>query len=154
MQKKLAVVTAVALTVAAGAAQARTESCAVTDEKTIAGLFDRWNNSLATLDPTKVTANYAPNGVLLPTVSNTPRTNHDEIKAYFVDFLKKEPQGVVDQRIVKIGCNVAQDVGTYTFTFKGGQKVSARYTYVYEFKDGDWRIAHHHSSVMPEQRTN
>lgn len=154
MNKRIAAVATIALSVAAGAAHARTESCAVTDEKTITGLFDRWNASLATLDPAKVTANYAPNGVLLPTVSNTPRTNHDEIKSYFVDFLKKEPQGVIDKRIVKIGCNVAQDVGTYTFTFKDGQKVSARYTYVYEFKDGDWKIAHHHSSAMPEKKSN
>ena len=35
-------------------------------------LFDRWNESLRTLDADKVVANYAPDGVLLPTVSNTP----------------------------------------------------------------------------------
>ena len=31
-----------------------------------------------------------------------------------------------------------------------GDKVKARYTYVYQFEDGEWKIAHHHSSVMPE----
>ena len=125
--------------------------CASTDEANVASLFDRWNNSLKTHDLDKVVANYTNDAVLLPTVSNKPRTNHTEIKDYFNSFLKKEPNGVIDRRIIKIGCNIAQDVGTYTFTFKGGKKVSARYTYVYEYKDGNWLIAHHHSSAMPEK---
>lgn len=148
--------TAIALlaTLVLGSAQAQTASsaqCAAADEKQIAALFERWNASLATLNPDKVVANYAADGVLLPTVSNTPRTNPAEIRDYFVSFLKKEPQGKIDRRIVKIGCNVAQDVGVYTFSFKGGVKVTARYTYVYEFKNGQWLIAHHHSSAMPEK---
>ena len=143
---------AAAMLMAAGSAQARTETCQVTDEKTISGLFDRWNASLKTLEPAKVTANYATDAVLLPTVSNTPRTNHAEINDYFVKFLKIQPQGVIDKRFIKIGCNVAQDVGTYTFGFKDGSKVSARYSYVYGFRDGQWLITHHHSSAMPEPK--
>jgi uncharacterized protein (TIGR02246 family) len=132
------------------AATTPSATCRTTTEGEIAGLFDRWNASLATLDPDQVVANYAPDAVLLPTVSNTPRTNHAEIRAYFTDFLKKTPQGRIDRRIVKIGCNVVQDVGVYTFSLKGGQKVQARYTFVYEFRNGQWVIAHHHSSAMPE----
>jgi uncharacterized protein (TIGR02246 family) len=104
------------------------------------------------LDPDKVVANYASDGVLLPTVSNKPRTNPAEIRDYFVKFLKSGPQGKIDTRIIKIGCNVAQDVGTYTFKFKDGKTVHARYTYVYEWQNGSWLIAHHHSSAMPEAR--
>lgn len=132
-------------------AQARTASCASTDEAQVAALFDRWNASLATLDPDRVVANYATDGVLLPTVSNQPRGNHAEIRDYFVSFLQKKPQGKIDRRFVKVGCNLATDVGTYTFSFKDGSKVSARYSFVYEFKDGRWLIAHHHSSAMPER---
>jgi uncharacterized protein (TIGR02246 family) len=127
-----------------------TQACQPTDDKQIAALFDRWNDSLRTLDPDQVVANYASDGVLLPTVSDTPRTNPAEIRDYFVKFLKSTPQGQIDRRIIKIGCNVAQDVGTYTFTLKGGKKVHARYTYVYEWQNGRWLIAHHHSSAMPE----
>ncbi|MCV2349790.1 SgcJ/EcaC family oxidoreductase [Paucibacter sp. Y2R2-4] len=129
-----------------------TAQCARTDQAQIAALFDRWNNSLATLNPDKVVANYAADGVLLPTVSNQPRTNSAEIRDYFVHFLEKKPQGKIDRRVIKLGCNVAQDLGTYTFTFKDGSKVSARYTYVYEFVNGQWLIAHHHSSAMPEKQ--
>ncbi|HKW83144.1 MAG TPA: SgcJ/EcaC family oxidoreductase [Burkholderiaceae bacterium] len=134
-------------------AQATSVACKAADEKQIAALFDRWNASLRTLDPDKVVANYAADGVLLPTVSNQPRTNPAEIRDYFVKFLKNAPQGTIDKRIIKIGCNVAQDVGTYTFKFKDGQTVHARYTYVYEWQNGSWLIAHHHSSAMPEANT-
>lgn len=128
-------------------------TCTPVSEQQVAALFDRWNESLKTLDPDKVVANYASDAVLLPTVSNQPRTNSAEIRDYFVKFLKQEPQGKIDRRIVKAGCNVAQDVGTYTFRFKDGQSVHARYTYVYEWRNGQWLIAHHHSSAMPEAAT-
>ncbi|MET3442819.1 uncharacterized protein (TIGR02246 family) [Variovorax paradoxus] len=127
-----------------------TGTCVPATEPQIAALFDRWNDSLRTLDADKVVANYAADGVLLPTVSNQPRTNPAEIRDYFVKFLKDSPQGTINHRIIKIGCNVAQDVGTYTFKFKDGKKVNARYTYVYEWVNGQWLIAHHHSSAMPE----
>ena len=43
------------------------------------------------------------------------------------------------------------DVGIYEFK-KGidGSAVRARYSFVYVFEDGEWKISHHHSSVMPE----
>jgi uncharacterized protein (TIGR02246 family) len=135
---------------AARAQAAEKMACVATDEAQIGALFDRWNDSLRTLDPDQVLANYAVDGVLLPTVSNQVRSTPAEIRAYFVKFLKSGPQGRIDQRLIKIGCNVAQDVGTYTFRFKNGSTVRARYTFVYEQVDGQWLIAHHHSSAMPE----
>jgi uncharacterized protein (TIGR02246 family) len=131
-------------------AQPASASCAAASEPEIAALFERWNDSLKTLDPDRVVANYASDGVLLPTVSNEPRSTPAAIRDYFVKFLKNAPQGKIDSRFIKIGCNVAQDVGTYTFTFKDGATVHARYTYVYEWQNGHWLIAHHHSSAMPE----
>jgi uncharacterized protein (TIGR02246 family) len=139
-------------------AQAKSMSCAAVTTKQIESLFDRWNGSLATLDPARVTANYASDAVLLPTVSNTPRTDSASIQEYFVHFLEKHPQGKIDTRTIKIGCNMASDVGTYTFTLSGKtpgetQIVNARYSYVYVYRDKQWLIAHHHSSAMPEPVT-
>ncbi len=135
---------------AAAPTAAQPPSCISAQPSQIAALFDRWNASLATGSPERVAANYAPDAVLLPTVTNEPRTSPEQIRDYFVKFLKSQPQGTIDKRIIKIGCNVAQDVGTYTFRFADGNTVKARYTYVYEWKDGQWLIAHHHSSAMPE----
>ncbi|MDT9199465.1 SgcJ/EcaC family oxidoreductase [Limnospira fusiformis KN01] len=133
-------------------------ACAEVTEADIAALFDRWNSSLATLDPDQVVANYTPTAVLLPTVSNTPRTDHESIREYFVDFLPNNPQGVINSRTIAIGCNKAHDVGVYTFTFTDDQGQTtqevARFSYVYVYKDGEWLIAHHHSSLMPETVAN
>ena len=132
--------------------------CQTVSEAEIRQLFTRWNNSLKTLDPAKVTANYSADAVLLPTVSNQPRTNHAEIKNYFEHFLLSKPVGTINQSHIKIGCNKAYDVGVYTFQLTDpttGKKsdVKARYSYVYVYDNNQWLISHHHSSAMPEKLT-
>lgn len=128
--------------------------CTPIDEAKVAAMFDQWNLALATLDPAKVTARYWPNAVLLPTVSNTPRTNPALIQDYFEHFLQKHPRGHIETRTIDVGCNLAIDMGTYTFSLMDDSgrvnEVFARYTYVYEARDGQWKIVHHHSSAMPE----
>merc|ERR1712228_445018 len=120
-------------------------------EKEVGDLFHLWNNALATGDPAKVAARYAKNAVLLPTVSDTPRTTKEGITNYFVDFLKKKPQGVVTHPNILIKDDICQDAGVYDFTMGvDGSKVTARYTFTYVYEDGEWKIAHHHSSAMPE----
>jgi len=109
----------------------------------VLGLFDQWNTALSTLNPDTVTALYADNAVLLPTVSNQVRHNHEEIRDYFVGFLQKSPQGVIDEFNVNI-------LGIYTFTFGDGSQVSARFSYLYVASDDGWKILQHHSSAMPE----
>jgi uncharacterized protein (TIGR02246 family) len=117
----------------------------------VLGLFDQWNTALSTLNPDTVTALYADNAVLLPTVSNQVRHNHEEIRDYFVGFLQKSPQGVVDEFNVNILSNThATNSGVYTFTFGDGSKVSARFSYLYVASDDGWKILQHHSSAMPE----
>ena len=64
-------------------------------EKEVRGLFNLWNDALATLDPKKVANRYASKGVLLPTVSDVPRTDYPGIEDYFTNFLKLKPQGKV-----------------------------------------------------------
>ena len=54
-------------------------------ENEITALFDEWNSTLQAGDPKKVTALYETNGILLPTVSNKVRHNHEEIEDYFLE---------------------------------------------------------------------
>jgi uncharacterized protein (TIGR02246 family) len=121
-------------------------------EEEVRALFDVWNDALATFDSDKVASLYAAEPVLLPTVSNIPRTNYSGLVDYFDAFLKKEPQGEILESYVYIGHNFARDAGIYEFTMRAenNTKVRARYTYVYVYEDGQWKISHHHSSVMPE----
>src|SRR5262245_52043593 len=136
-----------------------TMTCTPVNQQEIADLFDRWNASLATHDGDKATANYAPDAVLLPTLSNEPRINSAQIKDYFVHLMERNPQATIDTRTIRIGCNTASDVGTYTFRLSGKTPgttdiVKARYSFIYELRDGKWIIVHHHSSMMPEPANN
>lgn len=139
---------------AASAPLAAAESCVSLEPKAVAALFDEWNFALSSLDAAKVTQRYWPNAVLLPTVSNTPRTDAAMIGAYFEHFLAKRPRGRIDTRTIQTGCNVAMDMGTYTFSLMDDKgmtsEVAARYTFIYQYRDGGWKILHHHSSAMPE----
>lgn len=123
-------------------------------ELDIRNLFPVWNAALATGDPQKVADLYAPDAVLLPTVSNQVRRTRAEIVDYFTEFLKAEPQGEMRDQIVDVlDADTAINAGVYEFTLtKEGkqQQVKARYTYVYELRDGKWLIVNHHSSAMPE----
>ncbi len=122
----------------------------MTSNEEILGLFEEWNNALATGEPKKVAALYAPNGILLPTVSNQVRHNHAEIEDYFVHFLAKGPQGKIDESNVRVFGDIAMNAGVYTFTFADGAVVQARYSYVYRWNGERWLIIEHHSSMMPE----
>ena len=114
-------------------------------------LFDSWNAALATLNPDTVTTLYAEDAVLLPTVSNQVRHNHTEIRDYFVGFLQKSPQGVIDESNVCILSDThATNSGVYTFTFGDGSSVTARFSYLYVATADGWKILQHHSSAMPE----
>lgn len=123
-------------------------------EKEIAALFDRWNAALATGKPSEVVKLYAANGILEPTVSNEVRATPAAIEDYFVHFLALKPQGVINYREIRVlDDNTALDAGVYTFSLtKNGKPamVQARYTYVYEKVNGEWKIMNHHSSAMPE----
>ena len=120
------------------------------NEKEIKALFDEWNGALGTGDPQKVAKLYETNSILLPTVSNQVRHNHSEIEDYFVHFCAKGPVGKIDEANVRTFGQLAINSGVYTFTFKDGSAVQARFTFVYRWNGQRWMIVEHHSSRMPE----
>lgn len=121
-------------------------------EDEVRQLFQLWNDALLTGDSDAVARRYAKNAVLLPTVSDIPRTTYAGIKDYFDNFLKLKPEGKIIESYVSVGENYCKDVGIYEFK-KGtdGSVVRARYSFVYVPEDGEWKISHHHSSLMPEK---
>lgn len=125
-------------------------SCVKTTEQDVSNLFDKWNETLATGDATKVSELYVSDAVLLPTLSNKVRLTDQERIDYFKNFLKKGPTGKIDSRTIRIGCNKAIDTGVYTFVFKDKSQVTARYTFTYTWDGQGWKISTHHSSAMPE----
>ena len=120
----------------------------------ITALFDQWNAAIQTGDPKTVAALYESNGILLPTLSNKVRHNHEEIEDYFVRFLANGPVGKIDEGNIRTFGEMAINSGIYTFSFKDGTSVSARFTFVYRWNGQRWMIVEHHSSAMPEQAGN
>lgn len=116
----------------------------------IESLFNEWNSALQTGDAKKVAELYESNAVLLPTISNQVRHNHEEMEDYFVRFLAMGPKGKIDESNVRIFDQLAINSGICTFTFNDGELVQARFTFVYRWNGENWKIVEHHSSKMPE----
>jgi uncharacterized protein (TIGR02246 family) len=147
---------ALALSAAAPAAAPTSskEQCTQIDAKAAAAWFDQWNLALASLDPDRVAQHYWQDAVLLPTLSNTARNTPAMVREYFAHFLEKHPRGRIDTHTQHLGCNLVIDMGTYTFALMDGagrtSEIAARYTFVYAYRGGAWKILHHHSSALPE----
>jgi uncharacterized protein (TIGR02246 family) len=124
--------------------------CALISQGEVQMLFERWNRALQSQDPEQVARLYSRDAVLLPTLSDEPRNDHASIVDYFSHFLEKRPHGEISQWEILIGCNMLQDAGLYTFRFADGSSAEARYSFIYIFEDGQWKISHHHSSLLPE----
>lgn len=150
---RLAAITAVTLAVVTACSSPASETPPSTNE--ITALFTEWNDALATGDPDTVAALYAPDAVLIPTLSDQVRTDHAGIVDYFVGFLPIRPSAVIQQSVVSVlDADAAIDAGVYRFTLHKTdvpETVDARFTFVYQKQDGRWLIVNHHSSEMPQE---
>jgi hypothetical protein len=114
-------------------------------------VLQSWGQSVQAQDMAAVLAHYHVDGTLWPTLSNELRTSTDRIQDYFDHFLPKV-QGEVEW--LSTHCQELSDTacicsGSYRFPLTDGP-ADARFTYVVTQNDaGDWKISHHHSSLMP-----
>jgi uncharacterized protein (TIGR02246 family) len=137
------------------ASHVRAEStCVETTKHHITELSERWSRALATGNPDELANLYTMDAVLLPMLSGGPHVGRTQIRSYFNAYLKRHPQGLINMRSIMVGCNMASDIGTYTYRLTGRRKgtreaIVGRYTTLYEFRDGQWLIAQQHSSGMP-----
>jgi len=128
------------------------QACATLTEADVEGLFQRWNQALSSGNAETVASLYEPEALLLPTLSAANRSSPEAITDYFNAFLKRHPTGEVTSRQIVLGCNQTTDAGSYRFQLhQPEEQVNARFTFVYRFDGQQWRIAHHHSSMEPQQ---
>ena len=120
------------------------------NEAPIATLFDKWNEALKSKNLKQVVNLYAIDGILLPTLSNRVRHNHEEIEEYFIHFLAKGPVGSIIESNVRVFNDLAINSGIYSFAFEDSSSAKARYTFVYRQVEDSWKIVEHHSSLLPE----
>lgn len=145
---------ALAALTAASSPQAA-HACPAATPAQIEAQFARFNEAWATRDPDTVVALFTREPVLLATLSETPRTTPAAVRDYFVGFLRNSPVGRIETSTVEIDCDTASRVGTWTVVLTdpatGAKRdVAARYSFIYRWEDGQWKIDHLHSSVMPE----
>jgi uncharacterized protein (TIGR02246 family) len=118
--------------------------------------FKRWSDSLLTLDPAAVAALYTENNDFLPTQSGEFKHGRAAAEGYFHHFLEKHPVGrVTEESVQALGEKSYLHSGHYNFELDDGQggrqTVEARFSFVWtQTENGDWLIAHHHSSVRPQ----
>ena len=113
--------------------------------------LESWGNAVAKKDKPLVLSHYADNASLWPTLSNELRQSEDRIGDYFDLFLPKIAGNVEwnqcsYQPISETHCVWS---GIYTFNLSSGV-TRARFTYTLIKQNDDWKILHHHSSLMPE----
>ena len=110
---------------------------------------------MANGNPDAMAKFYAPDAVLLPTLSPKILVNtNNGLNDYFVDFTsKKNIKCETNKIIVQSYKDIAVSNGLYTFTYveKNGKTktLPARFTFVYKKYDGNWLIVSHHSSLLP-----
>jgi len=115
----------------------------------ISELLQKWVATIKSGDPKQVTSLYHGDGILLGTFSNKERVGHELILEYFENLLKSP----VDVEIVSEHPHVLESAavnsGLYNFV-TNGKTINARFSFVYQKDNADWKIVSHHSSVMPE----
>jgi uncharacterized protein (TIGR02246 family) len=125
----------------------------MTSKSEIQLLFHTWNEALKTKNSSEVVKLYAPDAVLLPTLSPVVRNSHEKIQDYFDFFLGMAPSAKIREEHIRIFGDIAVNSGIYVFSVtRDGEAVEipVRFTFVYRKLDSQWLIAEHHSSAMPQ----
>ena len=119
------------------------------------GNFNSWNQALREKDFEKVAGLYSSTDLsFLPTVSPKFIRDSQSTKEYFMEFLKKLPDGTItSDNVQRFGPDAYLHTGMYTFLTGPADNrapVEARFSYMWRKIDGVWKIVHHHSSALPK----
>ena len=112
-------------------------------------LLQKWINAIKTGNPKEVTNLYYDDGILLGTFSNKERIGHELILEYFENLLKSPVEVEIVSEHASVSESVAVNSGLYNFV-TDGKTINARFSFVYQKNNDEWKITSHHSSVIPE----
>jgi uncharacterized protein (TIGR02246 family) len=118
--------------------------------------IDRWSAAYTANDPEAVVKNYWPNAILLGTVSPVISEGTEAIAKYFSRVKGSGNKNSIEERHnIVLDDNAVVVTGFYTFTrMQDGQPIPgpSRFTMLVTKRNGEWHIAHHHSSphVLPK----
>lgn len=149
-----ALVTALVLVVlAACGTTSETRTDSATRNREVVEATGAWVAAYNSRDPSRITAQYDSEAVLWGTTSASIRATPPTIADYFKDAPKRPDARVaVTDQVVRVAGEMAVNTGSYTFTdVRDGKNVStpARFTFVFQYRNGRWLIVSHHSSRVP-----
>lgn len=112
-------------------------------------LLDAWADAFNTREPERVAALYAEDALLHGTSLAPLRVGIAQIRSYFrgtstVEFGERHDVRVADDCLLS--------AGHYRFSrMQDGQRIvtRARFTFVFQRREGEWKVLHHHSSAEP-----
>ena len=119
--------------------------------------IDHWSAAYTSNDPEAVVKNYWPDAILLGTVSPVISVGTEAIRKYFALVKDSGNKNSIQERhVIVLSDDAVVVTGFYTFTrMKDGQPIPgpSRFTMLVTKRNGEWHIAHHHSSphVLPKQ---
>lgn len=122
----------------------------------IARAYDTWAAQLASAhcDGADVANLYTSKAILLATFKEYIG-GREAITRYFDDLTCKENLTVSTQRITSVRAgSMGYATGLYTFAYDTPDgtsiEIPARFTFVFELRNGRWMIVNHHSSQNPQ----
>jgi uncharacterized protein (TIGR02246 family) len=117
-------------------------------------MADDWAAAFNTGNVEKIVALYAPEALVLGTVSPSLARTPDDLRKYFSASSAAKSQVKLGEKAVAVLSNDAVAMtGFYEFSRPAGGKevvTPARFTFIMVRRDGGWKIVHHHSSVRPK----
>ena len=109
---------------------------------TVTTNFRTWCDAVASGDVDRVVSLYASDVTFLPTLSERFMRNTDDVRAYFIRFLAKQPHCTCVEEVTQMnGADMYVHSGLYDFTFGAGhtRHTQARFTFVWQRRpDGTW----------------
>lgn len=125
------------------------------EEQEIQQATAAWVEAYNARDAGRIAALYAPDATFWGTRSDTLRITPQQIAAYFEESVANPTLRVtIEQQSIRVYGDVAFNAGAYTVSDrKSGDEVKTpgRFSFVFNKRNGQWLIVHHHSSRMPSK---
>jgi uncharacterized protein (TIGR02246 family) len=125
------------------------------DKSDVEAATGKWIDAFNRKSTRDIVALYAPDAVFFGTSSPLLRDKPELVRDYFKN-LSAQGNAVItmEEHRVQVYGKVAINTGYYTRSSRqpDGKTVRnpARFTFVYEKRDGQWVIVNHHSSALPQ----
>ena len=112
-------------------------------------IFHTWVDKIKSNDAHQVSELYHQDGILLGTFSNIERVGRSLIFDYFEDLLKSPIDvQIISEKAYKTK-SMSTVAGLYNFIVSG-EKIEARFSFVFLKTSNKWEIISHHSSILPK----